>query len=59
MLNYNDGMQNKKGRTITFRVDDEVAEKFKGTQKCVMRACPEFFVIGVIQVVFVWNWLSR
>ena len=21
-----DGMQNKKGRTITFRVDDEVAE---------------------------------
>ena len=25
MLNHNDDMQNKKGRTITFRVDDEVA----------------------------------
>ena len=25
--NHNDGMQNQKGRTITFRVDDEVAEK--------------------------------
>ena len=27
--NHNDGMQNKKGRTITFRVDDEVAEKLE------------------------------
>jgi len=26
-LNHNDDMQNKKGRTITFRVDDEVAAK--------------------------------
>ena len=27
--NHNDGMQNKKGRTITFSVDDEVAEKLE------------------------------
>ena len=38
--------QNKKGRTITFRVDDEVAEKFKNTLKCVIRACPECFEIS-------------
>jgi len=31
-LNYNDGMQNKKGRTITFRVDDGVVEGAAG--KC-------------------------
>ena len=29
MLNHSDGVQNKKGRTITFRVDDEVAEKLE------------------------------
>ncbi len=28
-MNYNDGIQNKKGRTITFGVDDEVAEKLE------------------------------
>jgi len=30
LLNYNDGIQNKKGRTITFRVDDGVAEGSAG-----------------------------
>ena len=39
-------MQNKKGRTITFGVDDEVAEKLEKYAKSVIRACPEFFVIG-------------
>ena len=29
LLDHNGGMQNKKGRTITFRVDDEVAEKLE------------------------------
>ena len=29
LLNHNGGMQNKKGRTVTFRVDESVAEKLE------------------------------